>query len=215
MPAEARAFSRAARRWAWARESSARMRWRWRAPESWFSSERFFSEASASRRIVGSERVGDLLLLLGAGVEGGLGPRHLGARHLQHLGGLLDLEGVLGDLLVDPVAAEVPLLLLDLRLLDAVAGGVDLGGGGEHLRAEAVDAGRDLLQVALGGGDLPLVLVDGGGGLVALAGQLAALLLEVLEDLAVGRDLGLAPLGEGPPLGRPLAELLHGRSGWP
>ena len=118
---------------------------------------------------------------------------------------------MLGDLLVDPVAAEVPLLLLDLRLLDAVPGGVDLGAGGEHLGAEAVDAGGDLLQVALGGGDLPLVLVDGGGGLVALAGELAALLLEVVEDLAVGGDLGLAPLGEGPPLGRPLAELLHGQ----
>ncbi len=117
---------------------------------------------------------------------------------------------MLGDLLVDSVAAEVPPLLLDLGLLQMVPGSVDLVHSGERLGAEAFHPDGHLFQVALGGGDLALVLVHGGGGLAALGGELPALLLQRLQGLDVARDLGLPPLGEGPSLGRPLADLLHG-----
>ncbi len=97
------------------------MRWRWRAPESSSSSERLRSEASDSRRIVASRVAATFSCSAARAATSVSIVVTLLARQREGLPGLLDLEGVTGDLLVQAVPAVVALLLLDLRLVVAVA----------------------------------------------------------------------------------------------
>ena len=151
---------------------------------------------------------GDPLLLGGLRPERGLRGRDLLLRERQGLGSLLQLMGVLRQLLVQMVLPEVAPLQLDLGLLDPLPEGVDLGDRGQELSADGLDPRRHLLQVAFGGGDLPLVGFDGQGGLVALGGELEAALFQGGQRIHMGLDLRLAPLGHAAVLLGALADLL-------
>jgi hypothetical protein len=105
-------------------------------------------------------------------------------------------------------ASVVPLLLLDLGLLVPVSESVHLAQSALEGGAERFDPRRHLAEVALGVGDPALVLVDRGGGLVALGRELQPAGFERLQDPGVPFDLLPPPLGGGAGLGGALGDLL-------
>ncbi len=108
------------------------------------------------------------------------------------------------------VAAEVAAVELELRLLQAPAQAVGLGGAGEEIGAPRLQPRLRLAEPRVGGGDLGEVGVDRRGGRVALGGQVAPHRRQLGERLVEPRQLLAPPRGERLRLRGALGDLLPG-----